>query len=143
MGVESIARRSVSRRTRRWFFFFSSRRRHTRFDCDWSSDVCSSDLTRQLFSVLPELLVTDTHVNERVSAAEKEAERLRRELEDLKRENHQLRGERDEIAQAMTVVAQRLGFTPRKSPFERTHAGDHTKPGELAQPGEPARPREL
>src|SRR5438270_2448417 len=27
-----------------FFFFFSSRRRHTRFDCDWSSDVCSSDL---------------------------------------------------------------------------------------------------
>src|SRR2546430_3613804 len=30
--------------TRCSFFFFSSRRRHTRFDCDWSSDVCSSDL---------------------------------------------------------------------------------------------------
>src|SRR2546430_12490847 len=30
------------------FFFFSSRRRHTRFDCDWSSDVCSSDLTTVL-----------------------------------------------------------------------------------------------
>src|SRR5256886_5238548 len=29
-----------------FFFFFSSRRRHTRFDCDWSSDVCSSDLVR-------------------------------------------------------------------------------------------------
>src|SRR5690606_10270560 len=28
-------------------FFFSSRRRHTRFSRDWSSDVCSSDLTRQ------------------------------------------------------------------------------------------------
>src|SRR2546430_7519918 len=28
----------------RSYFFFSSRRRHTRFDCDWSSDVCSSDL---------------------------------------------------------------------------------------------------
>src|SRR5256886_7439899 len=27
-------------------FFFSSRRRHTIFDCDWSSDVCSSDLVR-------------------------------------------------------------------------------------------------
>src|SRR5260370_757443 len=26
------------------FFFFSSRRRHRRFKCDWSSDVCSSDL---------------------------------------------------------------------------------------------------
>src|SRR2546430_2305765 len=29
-----------------WVFFFSSRRRHTRFDCDWSSDVCSSDLVQ-------------------------------------------------------------------------------------------------
>src|SRR5260221_10679170 len=28
----------------RFFFFFSSRRRHTRSLCDWSSDVCSSDL---------------------------------------------------------------------------------------------------
>src|SRR5690554_3351740 len=27
------------------FFFFSSRRRHTRCGRDWSSDVCSSDLT--------------------------------------------------------------------------------------------------
>src|SRR2546430_5090991 len=27
------------------YVFFSSRRRHTRFDCDWSSDVCSSDLS--------------------------------------------------------------------------------------------------
>src|SRR5438477_49680 len=26
-------------------FFFSSRRRHTRLTCDWSSDVCSSDLS--------------------------------------------------------------------------------------------------
>src|SRR2546430_4556447 len=26
-------------------FFFSRRRRHTRFACDWSSDVCSSDLS--------------------------------------------------------------------------------------------------
>src|SRR4029434_10642694 len=28
-------------------FFFSSRRRHTRFKCDWSSDVCSSDLSAE------------------------------------------------------------------------------------------------
>src|SRR2546430_706087 len=28
------------------YFFFTSRRRHTRFDCDWSSDVCSSDLAQ-------------------------------------------------------------------------------------------------
>src|SRR5256886_6264062 len=32
------------------FFFFSSRRRHTRFDCDWSSDVCSSDLAVVTYS---------------------------------------------------------------------------------------------
>src|SRR5699024_12005080 len=30
-------------------FFFSSRRRHTRSKRDWSSDVCSSDLTRYVF----------------------------------------------------------------------------------------------
>src|SRR2546430_5516633 len=34
----------VSGQTSYNVFFFSSRRRHTRFDCDWSSDVCSSDL---------------------------------------------------------------------------------------------------
>src|SRR5438309_6780786 len=28
-------------------FFFSSRRRHTRWNCDWSSDVCSSDLNER------------------------------------------------------------------------------------------------
>src|SRR5438105_7699759 len=28
-----------------FFFFFSSRRRHTRSTRDWSSDVCSSDLS--------------------------------------------------------------------------------------------------
>src|SRR5690242_21003609 len=31
-----------------FFFFFSSRRRHTRLTCDWSSDVCSSDLAESL-----------------------------------------------------------------------------------------------
>src|SRR2546430_9927419 len=35
-------------------FLFSSRRRHTRFDCDWSSDVCSSDLYFEDFSQGPE-----------------------------------------------------------------------------------------
>src|SRR2546430_10358408 len=39
----------MSRHIENRCFFFSSRRRHTRFDCDWSSDVCSSDL-RQLIN---------------------------------------------------------------------------------------------
>src|SRR6266568_8016427 len=33
-----------------FFFFFSSRRRHTRWNCDWSSDVCSSDLVLPILS---------------------------------------------------------------------------------------------
>src|SRR5690606_11799782 len=32
-------------------FFFSSRRRHTRFSRDWSSDVCSSDLFYEYYSI--------------------------------------------------------------------------------------------
>src|SRR5438477_2300764 len=34
-----------------FFFFFSSRRRHTRLTCDWSSDVCSSDLDEPRFAM--------------------------------------------------------------------------------------------
>src|SRR6267143_2378328 len=34
----------LSERYYEFCFFFSSRRRHTRWNCDWSSDVCSSDL---------------------------------------------------------------------------------------------------
>src|SRR5260370_15035571 len=37
-------------------FFYSRRRRHTRFKCDWSSDVCSSDLQRQRRRVVAELV---------------------------------------------------------------------------------------
>src|SRR2546430_4850435 len=44
------------------FFFFSSRRRHTRFDCDWSSDVCSSDLFADL---LKDAAVTNDPKNAR------------------------------------------------------------------------------
>src|SRR5689334_23688072 len=38
-----------------FFFFFSSRRRHTRWNYDWSSDVCSSDLRKEPMSTHPEL----------------------------------------------------------------------------------------
>src|SRR5689334_24409380 len=34
-----------------FIFFFSSRRRHTRWNCDWSSDVCSSDLGFSLLTI--------------------------------------------------------------------------------------------
>src|SRR3954467_15643953 len=42
--------REVDVRLERDAFFFQSRRRHTRLSCDWSSDVCSSDLTCELKS---------------------------------------------------------------------------------------------
>src|SRR2546430_12597597 len=42
-----VSQRYLRQSTRlSYLFFFSSRRRHTRFDCDWSSDVCSSDLSK-------------------------------------------------------------------------------------------------
>src|SRR3989475_8218439 len=48
-----------------FFFFFSSRRRHTRFDCDWSSDVCSSDLLlARLFARPANVLVLDEPTND-------------------------------------------------------------------------------
>src|SRR5690606_39806268 len=34
---------------------FSSRRRHTRFSRDWSSDVCSSDLTVEIPKIIEKL----------------------------------------------------------------------------------------
>src|SRR6266568_5286327 len=40
-------------------FFFSSRRRHTRWNCDWSSDVCSSDLNRGDLDALVEFYDPD------------------------------------------------------------------------------------
>src|SRR5256886_12125661 len=42
--AERIEREELELVTVHLAVFFSSRRRHTRFDCDWSSDVCSSDL---------------------------------------------------------------------------------------------------
>src|SRR2546430_11184675 len=43
------------------YFFFSSRRRHTRFDCDWSSDVCSSDLAAAVGFRVDNYLMMETH----------------------------------------------------------------------------------
>src|SRR2546430_9640386 len=58
-------------RRRQLLFVSSSRRRHTRFDCDWSSDVCSSDLgvpqtTAEVFTRTgADLSLTRHHVSAR------------------------------------------------------------------------------
>src|SRR5689334_25303055 len=50
-----------------FFFFFSSRRRHTRWNCDWSSDVCSSDLLEPVVDFAPQAPHQHLeHVGERV-----------------------------------------------------------------------------
>ena len=95
--------------------------------------------TRQIVSLLPELLSGDQLAGERVSAAQKESEKLHRDLEELKRENQQLRLEKDEIAQAMGQIAAKLGITPRRSPFERAAAGEFPKPGDHAKAPEPVK----
>src|SRR5439155_6931500 len=45
------------------FFFFSSRRRHTRWPRDWSSDVCSSDLSNDSIGYDELAYLTVTKVN--------------------------------------------------------------------------------
>src|SRR5437588_6704649 len=45
-----------------YLFFFSSRRRHTRSLCDWSSDVCSSDLVFIDWRHIGELLSAGSEV---------------------------------------------------------------------------------
>src|SRR5689334_24061519 len=45
-----------------FFFFFSSRRRHTRWNCDWSSDVCSSDLYRHYQFLTKEITLFEERI---------------------------------------------------------------------------------
>src|SRR5690242_21086985 len=47
------------------FFFFSSRRRHTRLTCDWSSDVCSSDLARKNIKDYGQLICRSSSLSKR------------------------------------------------------------------------------
>src|SRR5438132_11417835 len=53
-------------------FFFSSRRRHTRSLCDWSSDVCSSDLEMMN---MPGVLHGDVQVLAKIVATQRSEER--------------------------------------------------------------------
>src|SRR2546426_2421742 len=68
-------------------FFFSSRRRHTRLQGDWSSDVCSSDLTSASSDRLQSELADVCHgfVGADLAALAREAamKALRRYLPDI------------------------------------------------------------
>ena len=98
--------------------------------------------TRQIFGLLPELLSADHQAGERVSAAQREAERLHKDVEELRRENQHLRLEKDEIAQVMAQIAAKLGVTPRRSPFERAASGDQLKAPEPVRVVDGVKPAE-
>jgi len=92
--------------------------------------------TRQIFSLLPELMAGDHHAG---ASAQKEVDKLHKDIEDLKRENHLLRLEKDEIAQAMGQIAAKLGITPRRSPFERSGPGEQPRQPEAPKVAEPTK----
>src|SRR2546430_493443 len=58
-----------------FYFFFSSRRRHTRFDCDWSSDVCSSDLLDPAIFLELKKTLLQLQKNRRVQASAKKPQK--------------------------------------------------------------------
>src|SRR5947207_5828375 len=51
-----------------FFFFFSSRRRHTRSLCDWSSDVCSSDLRFKLIPLFSDAIRPDPEMQAAIAS---------------------------------------------------------------------------
>src|SRR5438309_6483130 len=61
------ARLISAERAWRGRFFFSSGRRHTRWNYDWSSDVCSSDLKATLTAFARRFFTADTRVRFRPS----------------------------------------------------------------------------
>src|SRR5260370_12099335 len=64
------------------FFFFSSRRRHTRFKCDWSSDVCSSDL----WSRIPQTFLANAQPTTMSDPLAKIKKKLQDEIDQLSHE---------------------------------------------------------
>src|SRR5207248_8199675 len=52
-------------------FFFSSRRRHTRSYGDWSSDVCSSDLTFTVAAMVPTVSAPTNDMTKAIASASK------------------------------------------------------------------------
>src|SRR2546430_9865175 len=76
-----------------FFFFFSSRRRHTRFDCDWSSDVCSSDLDERCAAPLPRVARGAAELLGRMLAISADVQvelGMGRELGDAPRRQHEI-----------------------------------------------------
>src|SRR5699024_11969620 len=91
-----------------FLFFFSSRRRHTRSKRDWSSDVCSSDLT-----LVNEILYT---------ALSRRVHRARA----IPGQHRSISGA-DDIDKVIHVDQSPIGRTPRSNPATYTGVFDHVR----------------
>src|SRR2546427_4121958 len=104
-------------------FFFSSRRRHTRFDCDWSSDVCSSDLGADLrerlaLGPLAHHVTRDVHTEGSRRGVTGEGDpslRLRLDVAGTVRGVTQTRAAASARSRATSSVAPNTGSRPRGS----------------------------
>src|SRR5260370_24358337 len=87
------------------FFFFSSRRRHTRFKCDWSSDVCSSDLAQDKIAL--------GRAREKLGHARWTLERAARKFyapDSTTINNTVVIGDPSQVRQEIAVLEERLGL---------------------------------
>src|SRR6266568_6350355 len=99
-----------------FFFFFSSRRRHTRWNCDWSSDVCSSDL---LLAVLPPVATSADEYRERLAREAGEADRKLRALD----QSGKAAAERREAVADLVRALERPGLPPWASQLKAVRQG--------------------
>src|SRR5690625_5469851 len=83
-------------------FFFSSRRRHTRWPRDWSSDVCSSDLTESKQEVEKEITKLKEQKEEYVAKGN-DLEALEARVEEEINSNES-RSENEQIVQTATTT---------------------------------------
>src|SRR5438309_12080978 len=87
-----------------FFFFFSSRRRHTRWNCDWSSDVCSSDLVASALPGVPHQLCQFHYLREAghfIVEADRHAKKeLKQQVRGIRPIERQLEGRTDAEAVA-------------------------------------------
>src|SRR2546430_17604454 len=98
-------------------FFFSSRRRHTRFDCDWSSDVCSSDLV----CVAPTATDAERWLADVATlAGETAALYPQREALGAEEAHFEIAGERVETLEALLRARVRILVTTARATAERT-----------------------
>src|SRR6185369_7557179 len=107
------------------FFFFSSRRRHTRFKCDWSSDVCSSDLPKSraslvllMMALLAAGVATTLWLTTQAIADSYRLEQLRTTNAHLAEQKEQLQRDvaKAESPALLAPAAQQLGMVPGGDP---------------------------